>query len=167
MLPPAEPIVRGAASGQRYKPGTLTANIAVPLGEIDVVERQPVDEQRGAVDEPVHVADAGEQRLHLLGVADVASGVHARQEVGGRRLGASPAQLVGEGRPNAWPPPVTTVPRFAGDGDRERRQCIVDVPVRGQHVGQPGSEVEGPAVERLDSPPASVINREPAPTSHA
>ena len=59
------------------------------------------------------------------------------------------SQLVGEGRADASAATRDDDP-LAGDGHASAAERVVDVPVRGQYVGQPGPEVERPAVERLD-----------------
>ena len=112
------------------------------------------------------MADAGEQRLHLLGVADVADDVHARQQVGGHHLGASRPQLVGEGRPDASAATRDDDP-LAGDGHASAASASWMCPFEASTLASPGPRLSGPPWNASIRPPASVINREPAPTSHA
>ena len=76
------------------------------------------------------------------------------------------AQLVGEGRPDASAATRDDDP-LAGDGHASAASASWMCPFDASTLASPGPRLSGPPWNASIRPPASVINKEPAPTSHA
>ena len=157
MLPPPEPIARAAALAQRNDPRTLTANMrSHSARSISSNGRRSTSSAALLTSPSTWPAPANSDSTcsaSLTSQTTSAPGRRSAVTTSAPRARSSAASAA----PMPRPPPVTTT-RLPATVTRapvraaRARERVVDAPVRRQHVGQPGPEVERPAVERLDPP---------------